>query len=480
MTMNRDKMRNVLALIFSLCLSYPVFAQENTNDTSIQSEQQTSKDLEDKDINIEDKEIIFDNLNDQTQKLNQEFNNNPIVSQIDSPFNQARFVPDIALITDFSYAHRSISNSELKNIYTQGLSRPGLFPAFNSKNGFNFNYAELALASSVDPYFDMFSNFHLSEFGFEIEEAYINTRSLPFGLQVKAGKFLSSFGRLNSQHSHYWDFSDSPLIYENLLGTHNILEKGIQLNWLLPTDLYLLSGIEILNGENERSFGNRGFVSGTNKLEDVNHPNLITGFLKTSLDFDNLIVLAGLSYAQGGSRIVASQSGESIGNMHIHSLDRELDSNEETNFAGGTRIFGADLTAKYFIDSYRYFSFQSEFLYRNMLGSEYSKTSKLAVNRNQSGLYSQLVYKFNQQWRVGARLDMLLQNNIMKENKELGYSGFIPKYTAMIDFNPTEFSRLRLQFNHDRTKILDTSQIAVNEILLQLNMAIGAHGAHIF
>jgi hypothetical protein len=453
-------MKKFLPLIISLLLSSPVLADE----------------IEEK---KEEKTPIFDNMEDRTQQLNQDYSNNLIYSPFNSPFAQSRFVPDIALITDFSYAYRNFSNESLNSAKTNGFSRNGSsgLPIFNSRNGFNFNYAELAISSSVDPYFDMFSNFHLSEFGFEIEESYVNTRTLPYGFQIKAGKFFSGFGRLNSQHAHYWDFSDSPLIYNNLLGEHNLLEKGVQINWLAPTDLYILSGIEIFSGENGKSFGNRGFTSGTNKLEEINYPNLFTGFIKTSLDFDDLIILGGLSYAQGGSRLLSeSSSSTASSGMHVHAVESDLDS----SFAGGTKIFGADITAKYFFDSYRYLSLQSEFLHRSMSGSEYTSSSRINVNREQSGFYSQLIWKLNQQWRIGGRLDLLLQNQVIQDNKDLKLEQFSPKYTAMIDFNATEFSRIRLQFNHDRSKFANNTQIGLNELFLQLNMAIGAHGAHSF
>ncbi|MFN8575633.1 MAG: hypothetical protein U0354_02130 [Candidatus Sericytochromatia bacterium] len=452
-------MKKILALVlFSFIISSPVFAK-------------------DEEKKKEEKTPIFDNMEDRTQKLNQEYSNNLIYSPFNSPFAQSRFVPDIALITDFSYAYRNFTNDNLKNIKSKGFVNNGQsdLPIFNSRNGFNFNYAELSLGSSVDPYFDMFTNFHLAEFGFEIEEAFVNTRTLPYGFQIKAGKFFSSFGRINSQHSHYWDFSDSPAIYSNFLGEHNLLEKGVQINWLAPTELYILSGVEVFSGENEKSFGNRGFTSGTNKLENVNYPSLFTGFIKTSIDFDDLILLGGLSIAQGGSRVISEEESTNSG-MHIHALDPNI----KTNFAGSTRLIGLDLTAKYFFDSYRYLSLQSEFLQRAMTGSEYTDSSRISTNREQSGFYSQLIWKFNQQWRVGGRFDLITQNQIIQDNKNLNLEQFLPKYTAMLDFNPTEFSRIRLQFNHDRTKFLDNTQIGLNEVFLQLNMSIGAHGAHSF
>lgn len=445
-----------LGIILASLYITPVFSEESQDDK--------------KDTDNSTSGTVFQDMQDRTQQLNLQYSNNPIYSPFNAPFSQARFVPDIAFIMDFSYAHRDKHNETLPSLINPGFTKSD--GGLNLRNGFNFNYGELSLGSSVDPYFDLFTNFHLSEFGFEIEEAYVNTRSLPYGFQVKAGKFFSSFGRINSQHSHFWDFSDAPLIFDNMLGEHNINEKGVQVNWIAPTDFYLLAGAEVLGGENEKSFGNRGFTSGNNKIEDSNGPNLFTGFLKTSLDFDDLIVLGGLSYAQGGTRLITEEDHEA--EMHVHALG------SGGNFAGNTRIFGADLTAKYFFDSYRYLSWQSEFLHRSMTGDQYNDNAKILLNQEQSGLYSQLVWKFNQQWRVGARLDLLLRNDVSEDNKNINLAGYQPKYTAMIDFNPTEFSRIRLQYNHDRTKYIDGTHEPVNEVFLQLNMAIGAHGAHSF
>jgi hypothetical protein len=55
------------------------------------------------------------------------------------------------------------------------------------------------------------------------------------------------------------------------------------------------------------------------------------------------------------------------------------------------------------------------------------------------------------------------------------------KYSAMIDFLPSEFSRIRLQYNYDRSLFTeDLKRKPNNEIILQFNLAIGAHGAHGF
>ena len=45
----------------------------------------------------------------------------------------------------------------------------------------------------------------------------------------------------------------------------------------------------------------------------------------------------------------------------------------------------------------------------------------------------------------------------------------------MVDFSNSEFSRLRLQFNHDMS-----GPVASNEVFLQYIVAMGAHPAHTF
>ena len=53
--------------------------------------------------------------------------------------------------------------------------------------------------------------------------------------------------------------------------------------------------------------------------------------------------------------------------------------------------------------------------------------------------------------------------------------------TAMLEYNPSEFSRIRLQYNHNSSLYDEHDEKNnKNEIILQFNYAIGAHGAHSF
>ncbi len=84
------------------------------------------------------------------------------------------------------------------------------------QRGFNARNVELAFDGAVDPYFEGFANivFKLdndNETQVEVEEAFMQTTSLPFNLQLKGGQFFAAFGRLNPTHPHTWDFADTPL-----------------------------------------------------------------------------------------------------------------------------------------------------------------------------------------------------------------------------------------------------------------------------
>ncbi len=111
------------------------------------------------------------------------------------------------------------------------------------QRGFNARNAEIALDGAVDPYFEGFANIVLkldndNETEIELEEAFMQTTSLPFGLQLKGGQFFAAFGRLNPTHPHTWDFADDPLVNGRLLGPDGLRGVGLQLSWTLPVPWY--------------------------------------------------------------------------------------------------------------------------------------------------------------------------------------------------------------------------------------------------
>ena len=391
-----------------------------------------------------------------------------------SPFSQAKYVPDISLILDCSYLMRSLPDECYEELTVPGTAIPHEHET--SHRGFNLNYAEITFYSIVDPYFELFAVLHVSEHHLHLEEAYFLTKRLPAGLQLKGGKFRSGFGRLNEQHAHYWDFANPPLILEALFGPEGLNEVGARVSWVAPLETYLMLSGELLMGENAASFGRTGIRSATASFNEgsVNGPGLWVAYGKTSFDVGDVSVLLGASAGRGTTRLDEGFSASLSGGEAL---------------SGHTLICGGDLTIKYFVDAIRYVALQGEFLYRSTDATHYADNTAPEVRsssfeRRQSGFYFQAVAKLGLQWRAGMRFDLLGQNTIVEEGIRRDLPRDLPRISAMVEFNPTEFSRLRLQYNYDRSRYaleqLPLSPETVHELSLQINLAIGAHGAHAF
>ncbi len=104
----------------------------------------------------------------------------------------------------------------------------------------------------------------------------------------------------------------------------------------------------------------------------------------------------------------------------------------------------------------------------------------------QSGWYMQGVYQFIPMWRVGYRYDRLNAGTTSIGLVNAGalsaadfpiLGGYSPKRnTFMLDWSPSEFSRIRLQLARDYSRMGLTD----NQIFLQYIVSLGAHGAHKF
>ncbi len=351
--------------------------------------------------------------------------------------------PNISLILNvFAYT------SNRKSRELTGRFFPAHVRELGVKKGFNLESAELFFFAPVDPYFNLYASIPITEEGIELEEIYFVTTSLPEGFQIKGGKFRSGIGRINSQHPHQWDFADSPLPYPEFLGGDGIREKGVQITYLPEFPLYTLLGIEALQGENEILFD----------PESRSGPGAFSAFLKISFDIgENSTVLFGPSAITGKTKT------DSVA--------------DDTEFRGHSTLYGLELTYKWKPSKKQGFALQSEYLYRIQKG-ELEDTIAGAVEplkRYQDGLYAQGIYQLAR-WRLGARYDVLHLFNFFSDiERRLTRKPW--RATGMLELNPTEFSRIRFQYNHDRS----TEDGRINhEVLLQVTMGIGAHAPHPF
>src|SRR5438309_3865269 len=130
------------------------------------------------------------------------------------------------------------------------------------QRGFNARNIELAFDGAVDPYFEGFANivFKLNndnETEVEVEEAFLQTTSLPFNLQLKAGQFFAAFGRINPTHPHTWDFADAPIVHGRILGPDGLRGVGAQISWIVPVPWYSQLIMAVQNGRGGTGFSFR-------------------------------------------------------------------------------------------------------------------------------------------------------------------------------------------------------------------------------
>ncbi len=357
--------------------------------------------------------------------------------------------PNISLLLDTFLYSSNLKDDELKNRGIPGFTTQGL----ERRNGFNLGAAEdggeLFIFSPVDPYFNLYANIPFADSGVSLEEIFAVSTSLPEGFQVKLGKFKSNFSRLDAQHPHAWDFFDVPLPYRAFLGTEALGgEKGVQFTYLPALPIYTQFSVEVLQGENDLLFG----------ADARSGPHAFSFFVKSSIETtDSSTLYFGPSVLFGKTR-----------NANIVT-DAELD--------GTSALYGMEAVWKWKRSSREGLTLQGEYLFLAQQGNLADNVTD-SLRRRQDGFYVQGIYQLDR-WRFGARYDMLeLFADTFKRAGLQQHFGETPwRATGSVEFNPSEFTRFRLQVAHDRSGRDGRSN---DEAILQMIFGIGAHAAHTF
>lgn len=146
--------------------------------------------------------------------------------------------PDISAIGDF----RAYTGNWK---FTDGAKTPR-----NGNLNMGFQELELVVAGYLNPYAKGWLTVSSPGDGFEIEEAYGTIfKGLPFKSELRIGKFLVDFGKLNTNHVHAFPFMDRSLAHRVLLGGDGYKDEGINWNILLPTKFYSKLSLSILKGD---------------------------------------------------------------------------------------------------------------------------------------------------------------------------------------------------------------------------------------
>ncbi len=376
------------------------------------------------------------------------------------------FNPAISIVLGGHYADTSRDSEDWAMagfMPTGGEVGPG-------ERSFGLGESELTLAANVDPYFAAQLTAAITgEDEIEVEEAFFRTTALPAGFTVKGGRFFSGFGYLNEVHAHAWDFADQPLVYQAFFGNQRA-QDGVQVKWIAPTNLLVELGAETGNGD---------AFPGTR--EGGNGLNGTTLFAHAGGDIgDNA------SWRAGGAWIDLDAEGREYEDSDAAGLP------VLNAFTGQSETWVADAVLKWAPggnSALRYLKLQGEYMHRRETGDLAFDLENAALSDSyrstQSGWYLQGVYQFRPRWRAGLRYDALDSGNPQIALVTSGalsaadfpglLSGDPTRTSLMLDWNPSEFSRLRVQYAWDDARDGgDTDQ----QLFLQYLYGIGAHGAH--
>ncbi|MGD8910265.1 MAG: hypothetical protein PVI92_13060 [Chromatiales bacterium] len=381
------------------------------------------------------------------------------------------FNPAISLVLQGGYVNYS---EDPEHFHFEGMPLGG--EAGLHDEGLAMWETELTASANVDNLFygqaTLGLHTHEGEIEVDVEEAFVDTLSLPGGLGLRFGRFYSAVGYLNQHHTHAWDFADAPLAYQAFLGKQ-YRDDGIRASWIAPTDaLFVELGAEALRGD---SYPGGGY--------DDDFGEVLNLFAKVGGDIG-----PNNSWQLGISRLDVDAAERSAGG---HAHDHEHDG-EGPVFSGDSELTVLDAVWKTALRAERALILQAEYFLRDEDGqvalSEDAGDVLLNYDGEQDGWYLQGVFQFTRQWRAGLRYDRLTADNdlSMISNttgeadddifEESGYqsSDHDPhRWAAMVDWSPSEFSRLRLQYARD-----DSREESDNQALLQYIMTLGAHGAH--
>jgi hypothetical protein len=329
------------------------------------------------------------------------------------------------------------------------------------QRGFTIPNEEIFFDGAVDPYFKgvadiVFKLNQDNETDVELEEAYLTTTSLPWNLQAKSGEFFSEFGRLNTQHPHAWDFVDQPLVIGRMFGPEGLRNPGARLSWLAPTPFYseLFVAAQDSQGTtafsfrntNDALFGRQPVDRPVSNLGDLLYvPRYVASFDLT----DSQTIVTGISGAFGPNA-----------------------SGQDTR----TAIYGGDVFWKW-KPSWQSGGFPFVSVQAEALGRRYEAGASNGLPSETLydwGTYAQVVYGFMQRWTAGLRGDWVSSDSDSSPSNP--NSGDRLRVSPDVTFYPTEFSKVRLQYNYDHGQQLGND----SSVWVQLEFLLGAHAAHKF
>lgn len=371
------------------------------------------------------------------------------------------------------------------------------------KRGFTLQQMELGLAGAVDPYFNAQAymiwsiNPITNESIVELEEAYFTTQKLPLRLQLKGGYYLTEFGIINPTHPHSWLWLDQPVVNTRMFGPDGLRSIGVRLSWLTPLPWYSMFYGGIQNANNLTSFQNSG-------EEDAGHDHghAHTGPIggwpiinRPTAKLRDLLYFLRWENSVNLSPAITTKLGFSA-----------LYGPNSTGPFGETWIYGGDLKVKWqpaqTNRGWPFLIWQSEIIKRDFQAAGFSIPGDPnpeayipnayfpKATLTDWGLYTYLYWGFRPGWALGLRYEWAsgTGNNVHVHAEEREFETIMRaldpfrgnrwRLSPLLAWYPSEFSRIRLQYNYDWAAFLHPN--SRHAFWLGFEVLFGAHPAHKF
>lgn len=354
-----------------------------------------------------------------------------------------RLIPDISAVGDL------VGDLSPKGSTQEGGER------------FTVREVELAVQAAVDPYFrgDVFLGLSDLE-KVSIEQAYLTATSLPWGLEVRLGRFLMPVGKQNTTHRHDLHTVDYPYALQRFFGAEGLKGTGIyaarifapfgfyQELILTAVDRYgeAPEGLTTVDPVNKKLNG-LGYSARLRNYWDLNEASNI------ELSFSSVTGKREQPVTGGDSSLATTARQSVIG----------------TDFTYRWRPLQQGL--------YRSFILQAEVL-RQLnerdptlalpAGIPSAGFSYAGPDRDFTAAYVFARYQLTQRGYLGARFDTF-QDEAASGRTSTATSGYF-------EFFPSEFSKLVAAYERYSPALGS----ATNRLLLQATFALGPHKPHPF
>ncbi len=349
---------------------------------------------------------------------------------------------------------------------------------------FGIREVEVALQAAVDPYFrgDIFFGVNDLE-KVSIEQAYLTATALPWGIEARLGRFLMPVGKQNTTHRHDLHTVEYPWVIQSFFGPEGLTGTGIWVSKIFaPFGFYQELQATVVD-----RFGDA--EDGVYTLEPVNKELAGLGY---SLRFRNYWDLSEASNIELSASAITGRHPElaicGVGSSTPHRCAPDGDAT--LGIPVRQSVVGGDFTYRWRPlqqGLYKSFILQLEWMTQlngraaalpPMLADSAAQVRRLA---DRNGFYAFARYQLTRRTYLGARIDRVAQEHVRSLP-----GGHLWAHSAMLEFFPSEFSKLMVAYEHVRrddafatAPVLGPHHVA-DRLLLQASFAIGPHKPHPF